>query len=129
MNKDFQKWHDKKAQVDKLEKRPFFHEREIWFCSVGSNVGVEMDGRGTDFMRPVVIVHKFNSQSFWAIPLTRTIKDSNLYYVFSFIPDVQSAANLSQLRLVDAKRLGRLAGKMSETDFQELVKRLKALLP
>ena len=41
MKKDFKKWHSKKSKVDEIEKLPFFHEREIWFCHLGVNIGKE----------------------------------------------------------------------------------------
>jgi len=45
MKKDFQKWHGKKSTIDQIEKRPFFHEGEIWWCVLGVNVGFEQDDR------------------------------------------------------------------------------------
>ena len=56
MKKDFRRWHDKKEIINRIPKLPFFHEREIWFCHLGVNVGFEEDGRGEDFLRPVVVV-------------------------------------------------------------------------
>lgn len=120
--------------VDSIESRPFFHEREIWFCHLGENVGFEQDGRGDDFLRPVVIVRKFNNEIFWAIPLTKlkskkTKSVSKYYYEFSFISNIKSLAVLSQIRLVDGKRLARLIGILPEDQFRELKEKLKALLP
>ncbi len=130
MSKDFGKWHDKKERIDELPQRPFFHDREIWFCYIGANVGVEQNGSQEEFLRPVVILRKFNNESFWAIPLTKSKKaDNTHYFSFSFLPNITSAANLSQLRLIDARRLSRKIGEISESDFSQLTKRLKALLP
>jgi len=61
MKKDFQKWHTKKEQVDAVGGRLFFHEREIWWCLLGVNIGSEQDGRGVNFTRSVLIFKKFNS--------------------------------------------------------------------
>ena len=41
----------------------------------------------------------------------------------------KSVAVLSQLRLIDAKRLRRMIGHISEADLVLLKKKLKALLP
>src|SRR6266566_1019469 len=46
MPKDFAKWHTRKSEIDQREPRVFFHEREIWFCHLGANVGFEQDGKG-----------------------------------------------------------------------------------
>lgn len=130
MKKDYKKWHPIKTRINNIEeKRPFFHEREIWFCYLGENVGFEQDGRGNDFLRPVIILRKFNNEIFWGIPLTRTDKKSKYYYAFTFHPSGPSTAVLSQIRLIDARRLSRKIGDISEQDYAELTKRLKALLP
>lgn len=128
MQKDFSVWHEKKGRVDEKD-RPFFNEREIWFAALGLNIGVEQNGSGMDFLRPVVIFRKFNSESFWAIPITKTAKKGTFYFSFSFGSGIISTANLSQLRLVDSKRLAYLVGEMSEADFVAVKEKLKALLP
>ncbi|MEK9174552.1 MAG: hypothetical protein AAB725_01115 [Patescibacteria group bacterium] len=53
MKKDFQKWHSKKSWINDIDKPPFFHEREIWFCYLGANVGFEQDGTGEDFLETI----------------------------------------------------------------------------
>lgn len=127
--KDFQKWHDKKSQINNIGNRPFFHEREIWFCCLGMNVGYEEDGRGENFLRPVIVFRKFNKEVFWAVPLTRTQRKNKYYFEFSFGKGNKSVAILSQIRLIDAKRLSYKIGVISEKDFNEVKEKLKNLLP
>ena len=133
MKKDFQNWHEKKEQVDRVNKRPFFNERQIWFCHLGVNVGFEEDGRGKDFLRPVIIFKKFNNEIFWGVPLTNSIKKNAPYYfVFSFTRDGvqrQNTAILSQIRLIDARRLSYHVSEISRDDFQDLIEKLKRLFP
>ncbi len=134
MKKDFQKWHNKKSQINDIEKPPFFHEREIWFCYLGANVGFEQDGMGEDFLRPVLIIRKFNNKIFWAIPLTKpknklNNKKENYYYTFSFGSEIKSIAILSQIRIIDARRLSYRIGEINQEDFLKLIEKLKALLP
>ena len=134
MKKNYRAWHKKKSEVNDIVTRPFFHEREIWFCYIGTNVGFEQDGSGNDFLRPVVVLRKFNNEIFWAIPLTkahkkRKKKAEQYYYAFSFIQGITSIALLSQIRLIDARRLSRNIGVIADKDFKELKKKLKALLP
>ncbi|TRZ53581.1 hypothetical protein D4R99_00600 [bacterium] len=134
MSKDFQEWHKKKEQLNETEVRVFFHVREIWYCSLGANIGFETDGKGEEFLRPVIIIRKFNNEIFWAIPLTKTKKSiskksEKYYFAFSFIPGINSLAVLSQLRLIDACRLRRHVGEIPDQEFQALTKKLKALLP
>lgn len=129
MKKDYTKWHDKKSQINEIEPRPFFHEREIWYCTLGVNVGFEQDGGGQDFLRPVIIFRKFNNEIFWAIPLTRTQKETKYYFQFTFQDNNSSAAILSQIRLVDARRLDHKIGDLSKDNFEKLIKKFKDLLP
>lgn len=128
MQKDFKKWHTKKSDIQQLRKPPFFHEGEIWSCHLGINVGSEQDGTGNDFLRPIVIVRKFNQEILWGIPLTRTQKDSPYYVSFSFQGGI-SVAILSQMRLIDARRLSHMLGSASMADMHEIRKRLKKLIP
>ena len=51
------------------------------------------------------------------------------YFSFSFIDNIKSVAILSQIRLIDARRLSYLAGEVSQDDFKVLIAKLKALLP
>lgn len=135
MKRDYRAWTPLKQSLNNTdEPRLFFHEREIWYCHLGENIGFEQDGRGDQFLRPVIIIRKFNNDIFWGIPLTRTQKDLPFY--FTFVPRFETAvqgekstAVLSQVRLVDAKRLRRMLGYISEKDFVALKKKLKALLP
>ena len=129
MRKDFRRWFAIKDKVHNERLRVFFHEREVWFCHLGENVGSEQDGRGAEFLRPAVIIKKFNNELFWAIPLTKHLKPGHPYYfVFSFRPDRQSSAILSQLRLLDAKRLKYKTGTVPIEAFGRLKKQIRQLL-
>ncbi|MDB5245267.1 MAG: hypothetical protein JWN90_372 [Parcubacteria group bacterium] len=101
---------------------------------MGENIGFEQDGRGAEFLRPMIIIRKFNRDIFWGIPLTHTLKDSPFYFNFHVNHEsgtalLKSSAILSQIRLTDAIRLSDRIGYISLDDFSELMKRFKALLP
>ena len=66
--------------------------------------------------------------------MTRVQKDLPFYFTFNIHSednhnDEKSTVILSQIKLVDAKRLRRMIGYISEKDFRILKKKLKALLP
>ena len=128
MKKDFQSWHKEKSQIHDEKERPFFHEREIWAVSVGVNIGFEIDGKGEKFLRPIMVVKKFNNESFWAISLSKTSKKGKYYFSFKFTENVISTANLSQLRLIDSKRLQYKMGDINVADFVKIKEKLKQLL-
>lgn len=129
--KDYKIWTPVKTQLHNSESaRPGFHEREIWYCYLGENIGFEQDGKGNDFLRPVIVLRKFNNEILWAIPLTSAIKKSPYYFVISFGENkTKSSAILSQIRLIDAKRLSYTIGEVSKEEFKELKKKLKDLIP
>jgi len=127
--KDFNIWNTRKIIINEKVQIPFFHQREIWFCFLGLNVGFEQDGKGEDFQRPIVIIKKFNNEVFWAIPLSRTKRRGKYYFEFSFDSNTTSVAILSQIKLIDARRLSRKIGDLDEINFRALIEKLKALLP
>ena len=132
MNKNFQLWHGQKQHIQDRHPRVLFKEREIWFCHLGQNIGFEQDGRGESFLRPVLILKKFNNEVCWAVPLTKVrdgrLRAEHLYFSFSFISGTNSAAILSQLRLLDVKRLKYKAGYMATPDFVSLKTKLRRLI-
>lgn len=131
--KDYKIWTPEKEKLHNGENpRPGFHEREIWYCHLGENVGFEQDGKGDDFLRPVIVLRKFNNEILWAIPLTSALKDSSYYFAVSFGEGEnmrKSSAILSQIRLIDAKRLAYTIGEVGKEEFEELKKKLKDLIP
>lgn len=128
--KDFVLWHGEKQRIHNGQLHINFNIREIWFCHLGEKIGHEQDGRGKEFLRPVIIVKKFNREVCWAIPLTRRLVaiDHPFYFMFSFIELVKSSAILSQMRLLDAKRLKYKTGTMTKNDFVCLKIKLRQLL-
>lgn len=126
--KDYKIWHPLKNFVHNEKHRPFFHEREIWFCTLGENIGFEQDGRGEDYLRPVIIVRKFNNEVCLVVPLTKNQKKGIHYFSFSYKEGLVSTAILSQIRLVDAKRFDYKSGDIREKDFFDLKQKLKQLI-
>ena len=92
-------------------------------------MGFEQDGRGDEFLRPLIVLKKFNNEVLWGIPLTKVRKkDKPFYFIFSFHSHRETTAILSQIRLIDAKRLKYKTGDISEEDFQSLKAKIKQLL-
>lgn len=130
MKKEFWKWHRLKERLNDAESQVEFHEREIWYCSIGINVGYEQDGRHEHFERPVLILKKFTSRIFWGVPLTTRDKRGKWDFQFEFYNQgalIQNVALVPQIRLFDSKRLRRKAGGMNEIQFLYLLKRFKGV--
>lgn len=127
--KDFDGWNKVKklANQTELPDNLFCHEREIWWCAMGINIGVESDGKDKSFERPILILRVFNKDMIWAIPITSTIKKSPFYYNFSFKEKIQCLM-LTQLRTISTKRLKRRLGTVSEEDLKQIIYQIEGLL-
>ena len=78
--KEFLAWIGIKQKLDDSNhKPPYFKEREIWWASIGENIGTEMNGKNSYFRRPVLIVRKLDTYSFVCVPLTSKQKEGSWY--------------------------------------------------
>lgn len=125
--KDFDKWNIQKKVTHNNENKKTFHEQEVWFVKIGENIGFEQDGKGEEFLRPVIVYKKFSRNVFLGIPLTRALKEGKFYRVFDFQGE-RSNAILSQIRLFDSKRLKYKVGKMSDGDYNGVKEKLIELI-
>ena len=81
MNKDFDDWNELKNKYESHNNQ-IFEENEIWWASIGVNIGFESCGKNSNFNRPVLILKKFNKFIFLGIPLSSKIKQGKYYYNF-----------------------------------------------
>lgn len=129
MDKNYLKWHKEKKRINNNQDRVFFSEREVWFCHLGENVGFEQDGRGDSYLRPVIVLKKFNNEICWAIPLTKRVKPNRSFnFILSINKGVRSTAILSQIRLLDVKRLKYKIGTVRKNDFIFLKEKIRRLI-
>jgi len=116
MQKSFDSWNERKKSINDLVFSGYFHEREIWWCSLGMNIGDEEDGKNEFFERPVLVIKKFNRDIALIVPLTTKLKDNKYYLNFTH-EEIQYAVILSQLRLVSSKRFRRRIRKINQNLF------------
>ncbi|MFA5839012.1 MAG: type II toxin-antitoxin system PemK/MazF family toxin [Candidatus Paceibacterota bacterium] len=128
MEKEYDNWNQLKKNLSIKKSSIFFHERDIWFCSLGKNIGDEEDGKNELFERPILIIRKFNNNIFLAIPLTSSKKDNNYYYQYE-LGGKTYAGILSQIRLLDCRRLSRKIGMIKKSDFGMIIEKIHKLLP
>lgn len=127
--KQFDEWHPVKKQINAEQKYPTINRRNIWWCSIGVNVGVEQDGKNDLFERPVLVVRKFNARHFMGVPLTTQLKKypfrHNIFYRNSAEGKVREGqAILSQMRSYDTSRLTRQIARLGSKQFQNLMTEL-----
>jgi mRNA-degrading endonuclease toxin of MazEF toxin-antitoxin module len=96
---------------------------------LGENIGFEQDGTGKDFLRPVIALKKFNNEVLWCIPLITKKKTGKYYHSFVLQKkEEKSIAILSQVRLIDAKRLRYKMGESLPEDFEEIKRKIRQFL-
>ena len=124
--KDFKGWGNLKVEIDKFEKLPSVKEREIWWCSVGVNIGTEMDGKNELFHRPVLVLKKLSTDLYLVAPLTSKKKEGTWYIQISFKGDVKTVC-LHQIKVVNTKRIGKLVVRLPSQEFDKVRVSLKNL--
>lgn len=126
--KRFRAWHKTKYKLHFNPNLPAgYKERDIWWVCLGHNVGVEEDGKGEMFNRPVLVVKGFSRYMFWGIPLSTTEKKGEYYHTFVVNGRV-STALLSQLKVFDTKRLISKYGMLNIKDFNSIREKLAKFL-
>lgn len=117
MSKDFNNWNIEKQNLEQCKPNQLvFHKREVWWCSIGVNLGYEQDGKNKLYERSVLVLRKFNDKMAWVLPMTTKNKD-NIYYHQLEYEGVKSSVILSQLRLVSVKRFRRFIRRISDYHF------------
>jgi len=116
IQKDYNSWNTSKQRLNNKNGDVFFYEREIWWCSIGVNIGHESDGKHSYFERPVLILKIVGKELFWGIPLTSSIK-INRFHAQIWVNDNLSSAMITQMRIFSSKRLLRKMGSIDKHDY------------
>jgi len=123
--KNFDQWNKKKKYINGKRDRLYFREGEIWWVQLGVNVGYEIDGKDSDFTRPVLVLKKYNEYSFLALPLSSQIKQGFYYFSVGIVDGKEAIAVLSQLRNIDSLRLVNKVGFINKKLMGEIKKAVK----
>jgi len=137
----FVEWAKLKIRIHLLDNSAIsFKNREIWWASMGINVGSEQNGKNAKFERPVLVLRKFGQHIFWTVPLTTKEKDNPYHHKFNYkvyFEDENGNLNketkkgiviLNQFKTMSSKRLLRKMGVVPIEEFVQIRKKLKRLL-
>ena len=102
--KKHNEWNEVKKELDIQTKKIIFKERDIFWTSIGENIGYEQNRKGEIFSRPVLIVKRFSRDIFFGVPLSTKVKEGNFFFEFKLLGE-KSNALIVQGRLLDVKRL------------------------
>lgn len=127
MDCEFDQRNTQKKVLDKKDSTIKFKERDIFFIKMWKNVRYEQNGKWPNFLRPVLILKKFNNDIFRWIALTTKWKESKYYYNF-MINSKQQSAILSQIRLYDKNRLYTKIWMVNQNDYSQIKEKIKSML-
>jgi mRNA-degrading endonuclease toxin of MazEF toxin-antitoxin module len=127
MQKDFDKWNIQKKQLENRVPDFLFSTGEIWWCSVGLNVGIESCGKGQKYQRPVLVLKKLSRNSFIGIPLSTQKKIGSWFEEITILNEPRYAL-LYQIRLFSTSRFQRRLTTLDIKDFKKIKEKLETLL-
>jgi len=125
--KDFNGWIKIKKKLHWEGLLRSFNEGEIWWCRIGENVGSEICGKGKDFLRPVLIIHKLSKYNFIGVPLTSSRHTGSWYIEFIF-KGKEEYAVIAQIENISVKRLHYKMGEVPEPDLDMIIDGINILL-
>lgn len=127
-NKNFDEWNIQKKEIHNFGKNKFYRIREIWWCSLGVNIGFEQDGTRGEKSRPVLILKGLSRNTCLVVPLTTSNEQHSMRIVLGKVDGKGASVIISQIRVVDTKRLFRKIKKLNKEKFEEIKKAVKNLI-
>jgi mRNA interferase MazF len=131
-NKDFTEkyndWNIKKQEIQfsSIEEL-YFKEGDIWWCSLGQNIGSESYGKGRNFRRPILVIRKLSGDLCVALPLTSKNKIGT-WFVDILLNGESRCVMLYQIRTLNKKRFSIKIGELSDDDLNNVKEKLECLL-
>ena len=127
MKQKFDNWNNLKQKIENKEPVQF-RQGQIYFMSIGQNIGYEIYGKKELYLRPVLVYKKLSKQTFIGIPLSSKQKDGTYFYTFRYTTKTLSTALLNQIRVFDIKRAEYFDGNIKISDLAKLKYKLLNLL-
>jgi mRNA interferase MazF len=109
-----------KQSLHELSTDPlFYNQDDVWWCAIGENIGIEINGKGKTFSRPILVYKKLSKGGFLGIPLSTQIKEGSWYVGISF-QEKQICANLAQIRVFSTVRMQEKIGSLDNQDSEKI---------
>jgi mRNA interferase MazF len=118
---DFDDWNDKKKRLHASPRSVLFKAGQIWWCSLGVNVGEEVLGKGSMYLRPAIVLRKISHNSCVVIPTTTQAKQGSWYFPFE-VNNLKRWAMMHQIRFISSRRLYNRESIMPRVDFDAFKK-------
>lgn len=126
--KQFDIWNIQKKEIHDNKVHLWSRERDIWWCSMGENIGFEQDGKGELYLRPVLVIKNFGLFTALIILLTTSSKENPYHVELGYILNEKAFAIITQIRLIDTRRMAEKIGKLEEGIFIKVKNSIQELL-
>jgi mRNA-degrading endonuclease toxin of MazEF toxin-antitoxin module len=106
--KEYSKWFELKPKINSTENSSEIVPKvgQIWWCSLGLNIGIEIDGKNELFERPVFIFRVFSKDHIVIFPIASEVNATGFSIPISDSHmDVFGNILLSQIRTISTTRL------------------------
>lgn len=129
--KEYSDWMEVKTRMHNkhlnFENNIYYKEGEVYWISLGKNVGFEEDGKGFLFTRPVLVVKGISRTLFFGVPLTSQPRHGDFYCSLR-LHDMPSYGMISQMRSFDTARVvGNRYGKVSQGTLEKIRTQIRNL--
>lgn len=125
--KRFLEWIGLKEKLHNSEHvPPLVSHGDIWWVSIGENVGSEINGKNSLFSRPAIIYKKLAHGFYFVIPTTTKARVGTWYVPFRH-QEQDMVACLHHARSIDHRRLSTKLGTLDDEDFQRVKDGFNAL--
>jgi mRNA-degrading endonuclease toxin of MazEF toxin-antitoxin module len=125
--KRFLEWIRIKSALDaNSHQAPDVFEGEIWWTSLGENIGNEIQGKDRNFTRPVIIYKRLSRTFYFVIPVT-TQPHKGTWFVSYDFQGKSVTACIHQARAIDYRRLYSLLGHMDKASFARVQEAFRKL--
>jgi mRNA interferase MazF len=98
---------------------PLVSERDLWWVSIGENIGSEINGNSSLFSRPALIVKKLTND-FYLIAPTTTQRHEGSWFVPVSFGTITEYICLNHIRTIDYRRLSSKLGQIGSRDFAKV---------
>ncbi len=123
----FDVWNNLKKKLHAKSKPAFCNTREVWWCSIGMNIGTELYGKNELFERPILVLQVFNKETIQVVPLT-TKQKFDKYHSKIVFKNIESYATFTHIKTISTKRLSRKMGRISKSQFEKIISDYRNLL-
>ncbi|MEK7068951.1 MAG: type II toxin-antitoxin system PemK/MazF family toxin [Patescibacteria group bacterium] len=122
--KEFDVWNKVKQRVNAEQRGIVIRKGEVRWASLGVNVGMEIDGKGESFLRPVLIVDCIGKGLALVVPITSSGKMLPGYLPFEWKEKTDSLC-IHHMKTISTKRILRREAKIPGNTLARIKEAIK----